>query len=172
MQLMYFMCLVPPVYSSQGVNCRLLWPHAHSIGPKMLPYLLGIAYLPPSVSTPYACDVKDKSPDTRKKNGQKGASLAHCFWHQKGVGSQQGNDCPRHNLLRSLGTAPSTDIKCPITVLKVFDIVLTQVRQEQSALSPKGTALLLMENMSCLCVYCLLREKKSTKHIQNNCIQR
>lgn len=87
---MYFMCLVPAVCSSQGVNCRQLWPHAHSIGPKMLPYLHGIAYLSPSMSIPHDCDTeKDKTPDTRKRNEQKGTYLVDCIWYQKGVGSRK-----------------------------------------------------------------------------------
>lgn len=48
-------------------------------------------------------------------------------------------------------------------VLKMSGIVPTSVRQEQSSLSSRETILLLVENMSYLCMYCLLREKKNTK---------
>lgn len=81
----------------------------------------------------------------------------------KGEGSHKCNDCSGHNSSQSLGTAFSTEIKWPITMLWVSDMVLIQIRQPQSTLSGGGTVLLLMKNMSYLCVYCLLREKINTK---------
>lgn len=48
-------------------------------------------------------------------------------------------------------------------VLKVSGIVPTQVRQEKSSLSSRETVLFLVEHMTYLCVYCLLREKENTK---------
>lgn len=93
------------------------------------------------------------------KNLAKTSLFGRPFLVSKGEGRQQGNDCSGHNSLRSLGTAPSTETKYAVMTLRVSDTVLIQVRRPQSALSPRGTVLLLMENMSYLYALSAERDK-------------